>query len=92
MEQYDLLFDPDRCVGCQACEVACKAEHYLPVGISWIRLLPAVPQEVDGKLTLDFKLVRCMHCGKAPCIAACPQGALSRNERGIVLPFFLLTY
>ena len=85
MEQYALLFDSSRCVGCQACEVACKSENGLPVGISWIRLLPAVPREIDGKLSLDFRLVRCMHCGKAPCIDACPQGALIRSERGVVL-------
>ena len=85
MSEYVLLFKSDRCIGCYACEVACKSENQIPAGRpSWIRLMTIGPREVGGKLKLDFQIARCMHCGKAPCIDACPEGALSRSENGIV--------
>lgn len=83
--QYSLVFDPELCVDCKTCEVACKQEHSIPTGLKWIEVIKVGPKEVDGKLSLKFVSVRCMHCGKAPCIEACPQKAISRRDDGIVL-------
>ena len=80
-----LLLDVDLCVGCFACEVACKQEHNLPVGRRWIRVVKEDPKKVGGKLFMHFVPVHCRHCGKPPCIDVCPVGAISKRSDGIVL-------
>ena len=84
MSQYAMLFNADRCVGCQSCEVACQSENQLPAWLSLIRIVQIGPIEVGGKLRYDFKQIRCMHCAKAHCIEACPEKALTRGEQGVV--------
>ena len=37
MPRYGLIFDLERCIGCRACTVACKAENGIENG-SWIRV------------------------------------------------------
>ena len=70
-----MIFEKD-CIGCYACEVACKEEHGLGVGPRLIRILGKDP---------DFVPVYCHHCAKAPCKEACPTEAIFRNDQGIVL-------
>lgn len=85
MPKYSLVFEADLCHGCQACEVACKQEHDLPVGPRWIRVAPHGPDQAGTKLVLTFKSRRCMHCSRPPCIDACPVDAITRRADGIVL-------
>jgi Fe-S-cluster-containing dehydrogenase component len=85
MSQYSMIFDADLCHGCQACEIACKQEHDLPVGPRWVHVVPHGPEQVGNRLILTFKCIRCMHCGKPPCISACPESAISKRPDGIVL-------
>lgn len=85
MHKYNIMFDSSKCVGCSICVVACKQENDLPVGVSRVRIATIGPKEEAGKLYLDFSSTRCMHCGNAPCIPACPQNAISKREDGIVL-------
>ncbi|WP_309493183.1 4Fe-4S dicluster domain-containing protein [Candidatus Hecatella orcuttiae] len=84
MVKYALMFHPDRCVGCPTCVVACKQENEIPVGPSWLRITKRV-YKVDGKLKMSFNLLRCMHCGRPPCIEACPVNAITKRSDGIVL-------
>lgn len=70
-----LIFKKD-CMGCHACEVACKQEHALGVGPRLIRV-----QENAA----EFIPVYCHHCAKAPCVDSCPVDAIVRDESGIVL-------
>ena len=84
MTQYALLVDEKRCVGCQTCEVACKQENSLPVGPKWMAVISRI-REVDGKLVMSFSVIRCRHCGKPPCIDACPTSAITKRADGIVL-------
>jgi len=85
MSGYSLIFDRDLCVGCHACEIACKQEYDIPVGPRWMQVIPRGPDEVGGKLVLTFQNIRCMHCGKPPCINACPVDAITKRGDGIVL-------
>jgi Fe-S-cluster-containing dehydrogenase component len=76
MEKVSMVFRKKNCMGCHACEVACKQEHGLGVGPRLVRVLEQSP---------DYIPIYCHHCAKAPCKEACPVEAISRNEQGIVL-------
>ena len=80
-----LLEDIDLCVGCFACETACKQEHDLPPGPKWMKVVQVGPVEVGGKLVMDFIPMHCRHCANPPCMSACPVAAISKRNDGIVL-------
>lgn len=82
--RYGMAVDTRRCVGCNACVIACKTENALPEGgfRDW------VVQEVWGTfpdLSMQIRSERCNQCGDAPCVAACPTGASHVAEGGVVL-------
>lgn len=85
MSPKNILVDLEYCVGCRACEVACKQENDIPVGIKWINVVKVGPRMVGDKLKMDFIPMRCQHCAKAPCIDACPDNAVTKRSDGIVL-------
>jgi Fe-S-cluster-containing dehydrogenase component len=76
MDKVALLVMSEDCMGCHACEVACKQEHGLEVGPRLMKVVERAPL---------FLPIYCHHCSRPPCQAACPVGAISRNELGIVL-------
>ena len=76
MDRVALLVLSEDCMGCHACEVACKQEHGLDVGPRLIQVVERAPL---------FVPVYCHHCARPPCGDACPVDAITRNERGIVL-------
>jgi len=69
-----MVFQKD-CMGCHACEVACKQEHGLEVGPRFIKVIERAPFYVP---------IYCHHCARPPCKDSCPVDAISRNEWGIV--------
>jgi formate dehydrogenase iron-sulfur subunit len=69
--------DLDRCIGCQACAVACRTGNEVPAGGRYITVSDVVRREGAG-LWGSFAHHRCFHCGEAPCVAACPTGALAK--------------
>ncbi len=73
-----LYYNGELCMGCHACEVACKAEHHLPAGVNRARVVTEGPQIVKGKLELHFKRIRCLHCSNPPCLEACPVNAIQK--------------
>jgi Fe-S-cluster-containing dehydrogenase component len=76
MEKLALLVIGEDCMGCHACEVACKQEHELEVGPGFMRVVEQAPV---------FVPIYCHHCARPPCKDACPADAISRDARGIVL-------
>jgi len=85
MRKKSLRFNADECFGCFACVVACKQEHDIPEGEHWIRISKIGPTKIGGKLAMNFAANRCRHCGKPPCLNACPVDAISKRSDGIVL-------
>jgi Fe-S-cluster-containing dehydrogenase component len=85
-----LAADLQRCIGCLACEVACKQERNLAEGTAGIKVLTLGPYELNGELTMDFIPVSTNKCdlcserakqGKRPfCAEICPTQALSLYE------------
>jgi len=88
--RYGLAIDLDRCTGCQTCVVACQMENHLE-RIAGIRVDTIggarrdTPRGQYPELSMYYLPILCMHCGEAPCIDACPKGAIYRRRDGIVL-------
>ena len=81
--RYGMVIDLKRCVGCNACTVACKAEHGLPAGVRHIRVICGEAGTYPNAKMI-FTPVSCMHCANAPCLAVCPTRATAREEGGLV--------
>lgn len=81
--KYGFLIDHDRCIGCHACTVACKAENDVPVGNfrTWVKY---VEKGTFPEVRRHFAVLRCNHCTKPPCVDICPVNALSKRSDGIV--------
>lgn len=75
-EQMGFLFNPERCVGCKSCEMACKNENSTPVNVNWRR----VSSLGSGNLSIS-----CNHCESPECFRVCPQRAYVKRRDGIVL-------
>ena len=72
------------CIGCRACEMACKDKNGLSAGPRFRRV-----QYVEGGTypeVFAFKInMSCNHCSEPACIPTCPTGAIfKRKDNGIV--------
>ncbi len=78
LEENDLFIDPQRCIGCKACEAACSecATHR---GVPMIHL-----DTLDRLNTVKTGPTVCMHCDDPACAAVCPADAIKRTEDGVV--------
>lgn len=79
MSDYAILLDLERCLGCSACVVACKAGNELADGQSYI----TIGEEIRGEgmaLEGTFLHRRCFHCAEAACVEVCPTGALYKQD------------
>jgi formate dehydrogenase iron-sulfur subunit len=105
-KSYGFFTDTTRCIGCKACEVACKEWNLLPaddlrltgmsydntaalsastwrhvafiekIGAGDARATEMAPFQSNWLMMSDV----CKHCHNAPCLEACPTGALFRTE------------
>jgi Fe-S-cluster-containing dehydrogenase component len=78
------LAEASRCMGCHACEVACKMEHGLPGEARTVRVVQLGPVGDGDDLALSFQPVSCCHCDRPACVVACPTGAMQKRADGIV--------
>ena len=78
-----MVIDLQKCVGCYACQVACKQEHFLPPNVYWARLVIGEASSYPA-ITKQTLPALCNHCEEAPCEKVCPTGATSRRADGIV--------
>ncbi len=79
--RWAMVIDQSKCVGCEQCIMACRAQNDVAPDIAWSRLRRVKPvgsQEV-------FLPVQCMHCEHAPCVDICPVGASYYRPDGIVM-------
>ena len=93
MALWGMVIDLDRCTGCQACVMACKAENNVPaVGakeaargrtISWMQVLTEESEERTRFLPRP-----CLQCDDPPCTRVCPVYATYRNPEGIVAQIY----
>jgi len=79
------VVDTRNCVGCLACEIACKQEHSTDAGAAWIRVRKEDPREIEGRLRLRYDVEYCLHCTNPSCKDACPVDAITKRDDGAVL-------
>ncbi|MGQ9365762.1 4Fe-4S dicluster domain-containing protein [Azospirillum sp. ST 5-10] len=106
--RYGFFTDTTLCIGCKACEVACKEWNALPAdsdgltGMSYdntvdlsadtwrhVLFVEKVADRPGGERVTAMPPFQsnwlmmsdvCKHCNPAPCLEACPTGALFRTE------------
>jgi heterodisulfide reductase subunit A len=71
VKEYKRVTYAENCMGCFACEVACKQEHHFPVGSRWIRVYPDI-RETGGSWRFTYNVIECHRAATPPCTAACP--------------------
>ena len=97
MANWGMVIDLDKCVGCQACSLACKAENNVPHGspyeqdrrqdIYWHKVIAATEGEYPAVNTQIIPMP-CMHCEHPPCVNVCPAKATVKRGDGIVMQNF----
>jgi len=79
---HAFYLDLDRCTGCFACAVACMDQNDLEVSgpepTAW-RQVFALESGSGSQARIRYVSLACMHCEDAPCLLACPTGAIARD-------------
>lgn len=89
-----MLYDATKCIGCKACEIACKDANYMPVEYGPEGVWEA-PRELSSKTLTVIKLYKgeegdsyikrqCMHCVDPVCVSGCPTTALVKEVNGVI--------
>lgn len=78
-QKYGMVIDLHKCVGCGACDLACKSENNTPDGILWSNHI----NETTGvfpNVTYKYMPTLCNHCEDAPCVRSCPTAAMYKDS------------
>ncbi|PTN32366.1 sulfate reduction electron transfer complex DsrMKJOP subunit DsrO [Desulfonatronum sp. SC1] len=82
--RYGMFIDLEKCVGCNACTVACIRENNTPRGIGYIDVM-AMEKPRAAYLDTHFQPMQCMHCEDPACVPVCPVQATYKRADGIVV-------
>lgn len=82
--QLGFIHNNVECIGCRACEIACKDKNGLPPGPRFRRVMyiegGTFPEVFAYKVNMS-----CNHCAEPACLPTCPTGAIfKRKKDGIV--------
>ncbi len=83
-KRYAMVIDLHRCVGCAACDIACKAENNVPVEFHWSNHIVET-RGTFPNTTFRYIPTLCNHCENAPCVTNCPTTAMYKAENGMTL-------
>lgn len=83
MSHWTFFYDQTRCVGCNACQMACKDKNNLEKSM-FFRRVRTMEYERDGRTEWVHFSGGCNHCENPACAKACPTGAMSSMPDGTV--------
>jgi Fe-S-cluster-containing hydrogenase component 2 len=77
-----IMVNPERCVGCHTCEMACAVAHTRSGSLVGAMLSgePLVPRDRVLQVGAFRFPAQCRQCEDAPCVKVCPTGATFRTE------------
>ena len=95
-----MFIDTSKCMGCKACQLACKQWHSLPAEPTTFTGSYTNPPDVSGstltyvrfteyvdmrgKLNWLMSRIQCLHCNQAECQIHCPKGVQKSLEGFVV--------
>jgi formate dehydrogenase beta subunit len=96
-EDYGLLVDVTRCIGCRACQVKCReangktadvktaqgAAYDAPIDLN-ATTLTVIRRWAGDRNEEGFVKAQCMHCVHPACASVCMLGALHKGAHGVV--------
>ena len=74
--QYGMIIDLERCVGCHACTIACKAEWEVPVEFNRNWVYRMGPSLVGQEMASTYYPSLCNHCQEPVCVEECPADTI----------------
>ena len=83
MPRYGMVIDLNRCVGCHACAMACRAQNATPLQVFWSKVIIGEKGTYPNS-RFTILPVLCNQCANPPCTAVCPVGATKQRADGIV--------
>lgn len=84
MARLSMLIDLTRCIGCDACTVACKQENGTPMDVFFARVLNIEAGKYPDAKRVYLPML-CYHCENPACLKACPNKAIFKRPDGVVL-------
>jgi len=90
---YAMLYDATRCIGCQACVVACRDANDLEPPPGPHARVPGLQGDTANVIKMfrspdggrsSYVKNQCMHCADPACVTACMLGSLQKREGGAV--------
>lgn len=85
MEQFGFLVDTKNCVGCRACEIACKNRNQLESPGPRLRKVETTESGAFPDTRVVHLSLSCQHCENPACVEVCAAGAITKREDGTVI-------
>lgn len=79
-----MVIDLRRCIGCHTCEVVCKMENEVPLGV-WPAWVKQIEKGIYPKVRKSFLPLLCNNCEDPICVTVCPTKASFKRKDGIVM-------